>query len=196
MQQEQVFNKSQKLNPFKEGDLVWYFTPQTKKGLTAKLLHPWQGSFRIKAVRGPLNVEIQSVKNLSRPVEVVHITKLKPYREPFDLENKVGPSGIIKATKVKWGTEGTKVEDDNGTTLDLEEFEQEMDLDEDGQQEFEVEDILQQRRRKGQNQYLVKWVGYKDPTWESEDKLEHLDALKEFKAANRPYYSLRRVNRD
>jgi len=59
--QEQAFNKNQQLNPFKEGDLVWYFTPQKKKGVTSKLLHPWQGPFRIKSVKGPLNVEIQSV---------------------------------------------------------------------------------------------------------------------------------------
>jgi len=129
-------------------------------------------------------------------VEVVHITKLKPYKEPFDLE-KVSPSGDTKIKRVQWDTKDTLVED-KSDTLDLEDFEENMDLDEDLEleQEFEVEQILQQRKRKGRNQYLVKWSGYDEPTWESEDKLEHLDALKEFKAAHRPYYSLRRVNKD
>jgi hypothetical protein len=37
--------------------------------------------------------------------------------------------------------------------------------------EYEVDKIVDARRRCGQVQYLVKWVGYKDLTWESADNL-------------------------
>jgi len=62
--------------------------------------------------------------------------------------------------------------------------------------EYEVEDIIGNQRRKGVDQYLVKWKGFEEPTWESESNLEHLELLMEYKVANRPYYSLRRVNKN
>jgi hypothetical protein len=43
----------------------------------------------------------------------------------------------------------------------------------DGEEEFEVEEILDRRVRRNQTQYLVKWVGYPDHdnTWEPESHL-------------------------
>ena len=59
------------------------------------------------------------------------------------------------------------------------------------QEEYEVKKILRQRKiqkidkKTGRvievTEYLVKWVGYKNPTWEPEENLEHChDLLKEF----------------
>jgi len=58
-----------------------------------------------------------------------------------------------------------------------------------------VEKIIGNQRKKGINQYLVKWEGFEEPTWEAEKNLEHLEALMEYKVAHRPHYSLRRVSK-
>jgi len=40
-----------------------------------------------------------------------------------------------------------------------------------GEEEWEVEEILNSRRTRGRLQYLVKWRGFTDPTWEPEENL-------------------------
>lgn len=52
-----------------------------------------------------------------------------------------------------------------------------------GETEWEIEAILDQREKKrrrnarAHTQYLVKWVGYEDPTWEPAEELEQTTAL-------------------
>jgi len=46
-----------------------------------------------------------------------------------------------------------------------------------GEEEWEVEEILDSRRTRGQLQYLVKWRGFADPTWEPEENLVEVEAV-------------------
>ena len=52
-----------------------------------------------------------------------------------------------------------------------------------GQEEWEVEKILQHRQRYGKNEYLTRWKGFNqgEDTWESEENLENAyDKLQEY----------------
>jgi len=51
-------------------------------------------------------------------------------------------------------------------------------------QEWEVE-ILNSRRIQWQLQYLVKWKGYSEPTWEPEDNLAEVQAIDRFQKHSR-----------
>jgi hypothetical protein len=46
-----------------------------------------------------------------------------------------------------------------------------------GEEEWEVEEILDSRRIPGRLQYLVKWTGFADPTWEPEKNLTEVEAV-------------------
>jgi len=46
-----------------------------------------------------------------------------------------------------------------------------------GEEEWEVEEILDSRRTRGRLQYLVKWRGFTDPTWEPEKNLTEVEAV-------------------
>jgi len=51
------------------------------------------------------------------------------------------------------------------------------------EEEYEVENILDKRKRGGGTEYLIKWLGYDDPsqnTWEPEENLDCQDAIDEF----------------
>ena len=45
------------------------------------------------------------------------------------------------------------------------------------EEEWEVEEILDSRRTRGRLQYLVKWRGFTDPTWEPEENLTEVEAV-------------------
>ena len=53
----------------------------------------------------------------------------------------------------------------------------------DREEMYLVEEILKERGKGRRKQYLVKWEGYSDPTWEPALNLKHTDALQEWKHA-------------
>lgn len=56
----------------------------------------------------------------------------------------------------------------------------ELGVDDDGDS-YEVEEILDSRYHRGNRQYLVKWTGYNDPTWQPEGDLDNCkDLLNDF----------------
>jgi transposase InsO family protein len=65
----------------------------------------------------------------------------------------------------------------------------------DGEDEYQVETIVGERLHRRKKQYLVKWVGYPEPTWEPKDYVadtEALDRWEEEKAARPAKYSRKR----
>ena len=55
----------------------------------------------------------------------------------------------------------------------------------DGNQRYYIKKVLDCRERRGKTQYLLKWIGYRDPTWEPEAYLcdaegGHLFPMQEF----------------
>jgi len=49
-----------------------------------------------------------------------------------------------------------------------------------GEEEWEVEEILDSRRMRGRLQYLVKWRGFAHPTWEPEENLTEVEAVDKY----------------
>lgn len=71
------YNVNVKYNIFKEGDLVWYYCPVRKKGLSPKFQKPWIGPCKVV---NKVNDVLYRIKISSRQQsKVVHHNKLKPY---------------------------------------------------------------------------------------------------------------------
>lgn len=76
-------------------------------------------------------------------------------------------------------SEGSDEEDSEDSD---EEDSEDSEEEEEEEIEYEVENILKKRVSKGQVQYLVKWYGYNEMTWEPEKNLTNCKKmLKKFK---------------
>ena len=145
-------------NGFEVGDSVWLYMARVKPGLVKKLAHLWHGPFRIveKEPGEGFRVRIKTDGTPYRLFPWVHVSRLKPRllhqdrpREvPADLPEEMDFDEAL-LPEDSWIPEGNH---------------------------FEVEGLLDVRwnapragRRK--KEYLVKWAGYEQPTWESAHRL-------------------------
>ena len=55
--------------------------------------------------------------------------------------------------------------------------------DPDGEEEWQVEEILDLRKTRGVMEVLVKWTGYMQPTWEPLSAFSETEALDRYEAA-------------
>ncbi|GMF32104.1 unnamed protein product [Phytophthora fragariaefolia] len=141
---------------FEPGDRVWLYMERVKPGLTKKLAHRWHGPFRVKRNVEEYAYELELPDRSGyRFYPVVHLSRLKAVKEFGD------------RPKVRLTRELT-----DEARLD---FDEEL-LPEDSwfslAGEYEVESILDDRRpmetstRRSVREFLVKWVGCDEPTWE------------------------------
>ena len=47
----------------------------------------------------------------------------------------------------------------------------------DREEEYLVKEILEARKKRKTKEYLVKWLGYQEPTWEPQEIVEDTEAL-------------------
>jgi len=64
---------------FREGQSVWLFNPQKKKGKTPKLQSNWEGPYRIVKKLSDVTFRIQ--KSARHKLKVVHADRLAPFEE-------------------------------------------------------------------------------------------------------------------
>ncbi|GMF42916.1 unnamed protein product [Phytophthora fragariaefolia] len=138
---------------FELGDRVWLYMERVKPGLTKKLAHRWHGPFRVKRKVEEYAYELELPDRSGyRFYPVDHVSRLKAVKEFGD------------RPKVRLTRELT-----DEARLDLDE---ELLPEDSLAGEYEVESILDDRRpmetstRMSVREFLVKWVGYDEPTWE------------------------------
>ncbi|GMF33630.1 unnamed protein product [Phytophthora fragariaefolia] len=143
---------------FELGDRVRLYKERVTPGLTKKLAHRWHGPFRVKRKVEEYAYELELPDRSGyRFYPVVHVSRLTAVKEFCD------------RPKVRLTRELTDEARLN--------FDEEL-LPEDSWEpdslagEYEVESILDDRRpmetstRRSVREFLVKWVGYDEPTWE------------------------------
>ncbi|GBN85257.1 hypothetical protein AVEN_41122-1 [Araneus ventricosus] len=63
---------------FKEGDLVWMYNPERRRGLSPKLQQNWEGPYTVVKKLNDVVYRVQKSPN-AKP-KVIHINRLAPYR--------------------------------------------------------------------------------------------------------------------
>jgi len=148
-EQERQANKSRKPAPtYKVGDWVWLDLRDVRTTRTSKKLDWKSEKFQVSRVRDPYWVELAT----PWATKTYHVDKLRlAAKDPFPSQQ---PNDTNPAAVVVW--------DDD---------------DEEDHLEWRVESIIDERIRKGKKQYLVKWIGFEDATWEPLENLYGTTAL-------------------
>ena len=82
---KELYDRTAKEVNFEVGQKVWVYTPETRKGLSKKLLHCWHGPFRIVKKMSPVHFRLKTMTN--KPVMItmsVHADRMKVYVDPRD----------------------------------------------------------------------------------------------------------------
>lgn len=77
--QKRLYDQRANANSFKEGDKVWLYNPQKKKGRSPKLQTPWDGPWEVTKQVTDVVYRIQ--KNPKGKPKFVHHDRLKPFHE-------------------------------------------------------------------------------------------------------------------
>ena len=145
---------------FEVGDRVWVFSPKSKKGLSRKLAHNWHGPFRISRKASPVLFFLKNSNNKKIDF-AVHANRMKHFVDPN--VRPIVPENLDCEQYEPFLSEEDIPEDS---------FEPEI-IPIDNETIFEVEKILKLRRRKGRNEYLIKWKGFNNSSnsWEPEENI-------------------------
>ncbi|UYV81653.1 K02A2.6-like, partial [Cordylochernes scorpioides] len=83
--EKERYDKKHQEVTYKEGDLVWVFTPVRTVGLSEKLLKRYFGPYRVIRKISSVNYQVEGVKNTRRrrkTQDIVHVVRMKPYHDP------------------------------------------------------------------------------------------------------------------
>ena len=86
-QQEHYYNQDSVENPYEVGDQVWLMHKKVGQGLSPKLAVKWTGPWILKKQTSPITFILKATSGLGLklPKTPVHINRLKPYVEPFEV---------------------------------------------------------------------------------------------------------------
>ncbi|GMF53029.1 unnamed protein product [Phytophthora fragariaefolia] len=135
---------------------VWLYMERVKPGLTKKLVHRWHGPFRVKRKEYAYELELPD-RSGYRFYPVVHVSRLKAVKE-------FGDRPKVRLTR--------ELTDEARLDYDEELLPEDSWEPDSRTGEYEVEFILDDRSpmetstRRSVREFLVKWVGYDEQTWE------------------------------
>ena len=194
------YDKTAKDARFQLGQRVWVYTPKTKKGLSKKLLHKWHGPYRICRILSPVHYQLRTCDN-RLIATTVHANRMKLYYDPSDRPIQPPPDDppnepFLSASELPedsfvpeddtqvMHTNSASVQETNAEfnspSVDSSDPLADPDV-------YAAESILRSRRRNGQVQYLVKWVGFpaSQSTWEPEENILDHRLLDQFHDKNK-----------
>lgn len=140
---------------FQVGDKVWFSMRNVKTNRPSKKLDWLQVKYTVTAVPSPLTVVLDLPGDLHKTVHVDLIERAAS--DPLESQQ------LVDARP--------------GPVLTMENVDSDVD-------EYAVEEILRAKNARGRNkrQVLVKWTGWKDPSWLPLEEVEDTEALDKFEA--------------
>ncbi|GMF15220.1 unnamed protein product [Phytophthora fragariaefolia] len=136
---------------------------RVKPGLTKKLAHRWHGNFRIKRKAEEYAYELELPDRSGyRFYPVVHVSRLKAVKEFGDRPKVRLARELTDKARLAFGEE---LLPEDSWEPDLLAVEYEVESNHDDRRSMETS------TRRSVRQFLVKWVGYDEPTYEPKTNL-------------------------
>lgn len=163
-------------NPqFKVGDRVLLNTPKVPRGKSKKLHRKWEGPYFITDLGPNYTYKLchcfdQTEKSL------VNARRLMTYQDPLDRHrhapevNNPPVDTPDSVSRVPQGPVPNTVTTDTPRPSDAC-LQGTQSVPDTSQEWYQVEKILAKQRRQGKGYYRIKWVGFKETTWEPEENL-------------------------
>ena len=135
---------------YKIGDLVYLSLKNIKTIRPTKKLDQLRaGPWKIIAMKTPLVAKLDLPTTLSQIDNNFHVSLLRPACIGFEEQQQNHPPPVNLPDNTE------------------------------SQDSYEVEEILDTKSLRGRVQYLVRWTGYNDPTWEYKENLDNCEELLE-----------------
>ncbi len=99
-QKKQYDHRSKEVG-FEKDNLVWYYCPLPKKGLSPKFQNSWQGPYMVKRRISDILYEIKRLSAGNTKTLVVHCDKLRSYTKPE--EGRSEEDNVIESTQTSSG---------------------------------------------------------------------------------------------
>lgn len=182
--QKRNYDNKGKPNKFEPGDLIWLWKPSMKKGLAKKFIHQWNGPYMVLERINDRNYRI-SHQNNKKKTQIVHISRMKKFIDP-----NISPT-MTKSAENEQNEKGNNKKSEK--SKEKEEKIKEGKLSTEKTEEFEVEKIIGERKKKigkgYQIQYKIRWKGYgpENDTWEPLKNLSCPEKLFEYQNSRRNF---------
>lgn len=173
--QKAHYDKKTALPTFEINDQVLLFTPKVPVGLSSKLHKKQQGPFYI-AAKGPNHTyKLRRCDDNKELKSFINANRLKIYTPPDHRPSLNPPPPNIPRDdpqiEIRPNFENPPNLEQNNADPQANPESNNSQFDDNSKQYYEVEKLLKSRRLNGQLQFLIKWQGFKEKTWEPDHHL-------------------------
>ena len=153
--QEEYANRARQVaEQFRVGDKVWLRLNNVKTDRPSKKLDWRNAKYTVTELIGSHACRLDTPPGIHNVFHVMHLKRAGDDPLPSQVQDDTQPPAIIP-------------EDDP-----------------DGEEEWQVEEILESRKTRRATEVLVKWTGYAQPTWEPLSAFLETEALDRYEAAH------------
>ncbi|CAG2216313.1 unnamed protein product [Mytilus edulis] len=173
--QKSHYDKNTALPQFEIQDLVLMHNPKVPVGLSSKLHRKNNGPFYIVA-KGPNHTfKLRRCEDNKLLKSMINSNRLKKYIPPDHRPDQNAPPpdeprpDPRRTEQPNFQQQDPNPDPSQNSQTDIQDSDEPVE--DNSKQFYDIEKLLQRRKYKGEPQFLVKWVGFKEKTWEPEQNL-------------------------
>lgn len=162
--QKFYYYQKAKVPEFKQGDKVWLSVRKFPTGVSPKLCTKWDGPFFISQTGSYSTYKLTRCRT-NKPVKsYIHANRLKPFNDP---EFR---TVIYKNVLQRPENENRQIQNRQMPTNQ----QQNVNDQQTPEQYYEIEKLMGKKQMNGKTDFKVKWVGYRETTWEPQEEIPPL----------------------
>ncbi|CAC5426199.1 Retrovirus-related Pol polyprotein from transposon 297 [Mytilus coruscus] len=178
--QKKRYDKNTALPKFEIQDLVLMYSPKVPVGLASKLHRKQDGPFYIAAKGLNHTYKLRRCEDNKMLKSMINANRLKLYTPPDHRPDQNAPPPDVPRPDPRREEQPNfqnpvpppnPNNDENVPNPDADISDTDEPVDDGSKQFYDVEKLVQSKKVNNEQQFLVKWVGYREKTWEPEQNL-------------------------